>query len=78
MRVALLLALAGSLAACSAFGPTRVDQTRPSVSYRFQGDQLDEARARATTDCRGYNMTARLSRVQREATGNNVAYFDCV
>jgi hypothetical protein len=76
MRIVLpLIVIAGALAGCT---PTQeVARTPPGVSYRFQGDNIGEANARADRYCQQYGARARLQGVNRAGPADNVAVFAC-
>ena len=75
MRVDLpLILIAGTLAGCAA--TQEVGRTPPGVSYRFSGDNIGEANARADRYCQQYGARARLQGVNRGAA-DNIAVFSC-
>jgi len=78
MRVTIILAAAALLLTACAEGPTRVEATNPTVTYRFNGDnELKEASGKAEQFCQGYSKSARLLHVTQRA-GEEHAVFECV
>jgi hypothetical protein len=76
MRMVLpVLALAGLVAAC-ANEPRVVNSTPPGISYRFQGDNISDANARADRYCQQYGMRARLQTVNRSGV-DSIAVYQC-
>lgn len=63
------------LAGCSS-QPSVVNATPPGVSYRFAGDNVAEANARADRYCSQYGKRARLQTVNRGAS-DNIAVYEC-
>lgn len=79
MRTALWLAapaiLVGGLAAC-ATGPSVVDSTPPAISYRVNGNDMQEAGIKADRYCHQYGRRAELDSVNR-AAADGVAVYRC-
>lgn len=75
MRVLLPLSLAGLLAACTT-GPHVVDQSNPSITYRYDGTDTAGAKRQADAYCAGFGRTARLVNTGR-SDGDYLATFDC-
>ena len=73
-RALLLLAVASSLAACSA--PRVVNSAPPGISYRFEGDNIANANERADSYCQQYSKRARLRGINK-AGKDNIAVYDC-
>ena len=65
------------LAGCAASEPQKVSESRPTVDYSFQGDQLDEAVEKAEDYCADYDLDAKLIDVD-DRTTDKVAHFECV
>jgi uncharacterized lipoprotein YajG len=75
MRPTLLLLALATLAACTS-EPKVVNSTPPGVSYRFSGDNVAEANARADRYCAQYGKRARLQNVNR-GSSDSVASYEC-
>jgi hypothetical protein len=73
-RALLLLAVASSLAACSA--PRIVNSAPPGISYRFEGDNIASANERADAYCQQYGKRARLQGIN-SAGKDSIAVYDC-
>jgi hypothetical protein len=75
----LALALAAGLSGCSSGGtdhPEKVSATQPSVTFSYEGDQLDQATSKANEYCRGYAQKAKLRELTTQ-NGQHYASFDC-
>jgi hypothetical protein len=57
-------------------GPHRVQTTAPSVTFSYQGDQLDEATDQATSYCRRYSKEAKLTDLTTRE-GLHYATYEC-
>ena len=77
MRQMMGLVMAVLLAGCAASEPQKVSESRPTVDYSFQGDQLDEAVDKAEAYCAEYDLDAKLIDVD-DRTADKVAHFECV
>jgi len=72
-------ALVAGLAACSSSSgdhPQKVSATQPSVTYAFEGDNLDQATAKANEYCGGYHQKAKLRDLSTQ-DGQHFASYDC-
>ena len=59
--------------------PTKVDETRPTVSYKYSNDdELIQARPQAATFCNQYQATPRAARITTDSDGAKVVVFECV
>jgi hypothetical protein len=59
--------------------PTKVEETRPTVSYKYSTDEeLIQARPQAATFCSQYQATPRAARITTDADGAKVVVFECV
>jgi uncharacterized lipoprotein YajG len=74
MRYLILPVLAAVALAGCASEPRVVNSTPPGVSYRFSGDNVAEANARADRYCAQYGKRAQLQGVTRGASDNIAAY----
>ena len=73
----LLLAAASSLIGCSFGGPSYQPTTLgPSVSYDYDGDQIDQATSQAEAYCGAYGEKAVL-RMTGSHDGKHYAVYDC-
>jgi hypothetical protein len=78
MRAVLpLLAAVAALAACASEEPRAIATKPPGVSYRFSGENVAEATARADRYCQQYGARARLQTVNRTTT-DNIAVYECL
>lgn len=68
MRVLLPLALLLGLSAC-ATGPRTVEESGPTVTYRFEQGEVAQADARAEEYCAQYDMAAEV--IDRTQNGND-------
>ena len=75
-RVLLLVALAGSIAACSSGPPQAAGQAPPGISYRIEGDNIAGANQRADQYCQQYGRHARLQTVNHSGS-DNIAVYAC-
>jgi hypothetical protein len=57
-------------------GPHRVQATAPSITFSYQGDQLDDATDRATNYCRRYSQEAKLTDLNTRE-GLHYATYEC-
>ena len=73
LAAALLLPGCGS---SDSEGPHRVQATAPSVTYSYDGDQLDDATDRATNYCRHYSQEAKLTDLTTRE-GLHYATYEC-
>jgi fructoselysine-6-P-deglycase FrlB-like protein len=77
MRVLLSICALGMLTGCTAFGPQEVDADRPTVTYRYQRGDADQAEDKAERFCENYGLRARVVDTDRE--GNEyVSRFECI
>ena len=75
--VGLLLAVASSVFGCSWGGPSYQPTTLgPSVSYDYDGDQIDQAASQAAAYCAPYGLKAVL-RMAGSRDGKHYAIYDC-
>ena len=59
--------------------PTKVDETRPTVSYKYATDEeLIQARPQAAAFCGQYQATPRAARISTDSDGAKVVVFECV
>lgn len=59
--------------------PTKVEETRPSVSYKYSTDEeLIQARPQAATFCSQYQSMPRAARITTDADGAKLVVFECV
>jgi hypothetical protein len=72
------LALAAALSACGSDrgAPQKVTATRPSVTYSYEGDKLDEAAEKARAYCGNLNQEAKLRDLSTQ-NGVHYAIYDC-
>ncbi|MFO1058527.1 MAG: hypothetical protein U1E53_16360 [Dongiaceae bacterium] len=72
------LALATALTACGSHRdePQRVSATRPSVTYSYDGDKLDQAADKARAYCDNLNQEAKLRDLSTQ-NGIHYATYDC-
>jgi hypothetical protein len=76
-RLVLSVALLAGVGACATSAPPRiVGEAPPGVSYRFQGNDVAAATARATQYCQRYGKQAHLQTVNR-AGDDNIGVFAC-
>jgi hypothetical protein len=75
-RSFLALACLVAVAACAAEPPRVANEVPPGVSYRFSGDNVADANARADRYCAQYGKHARLQTVNR-ASADNIAVYEC-
>jgi hypothetical protein len=73
-RTFLLFVAAALLSACA--GESRPAGATPPVSYRFAGDDVSAANARADRYCHQFGKRARLDAV-KSAGADNVASYRC-
>ena len=78
MLAAAGLALAAALTACGSHRdePQRVSATRPSVTYSYDGDKLDQAADKARAYCDNLNQDAKLRDLSTQ-NGIHYATYDC-
>ena len=74
--VGLLLAVASNLIGCSSGGSFQPTTIGPSVTYDYEGDQIDQAATQAEAYCAGYGMKAVL-RMASSRDGKHYAVYDC-
>jgi hypothetical protein len=74
LRAFLWLAAASVLTSCA--GPSHSVGIPPTVSYRFSGDDISAADARADRYCHQFGKRARLDAVTR-ADEENAASYRC-
>jgi hypothetical protein len=72
------LALAAALTACGSHRdePQRVSATRPSVTYSYEGDHLEQAADKAKDYCGNLNQEAKLRDLSTQ-NGVHYATYDC-
>lgn len=75
MRVLLPIVLASLLAACET-GPRVVEQSNPSITYRYDGNDVTQARQQADRYCGDFGRQAQLVDTSRRG-GANLATFEC-
>ena len=77
MRIIMLsLAVAGTVAACSANEPTAVNSTPPTISYRVDNNDVASANAKAADYCGRYGLSPSLQAVRPDGSGR-VAHYVC-
>lgn len=74
-RIFLLLVAAVLLAGCEG-QPKIVGAAPPGISYRVEGNNIDDANQRASTYCQQYGKHAELQTVNHSEAGN-IAVYDC-
>ena len=84
-HVIITLAAAVSLAGCVVSGPSRVDSTTPTVTYKYHGEtygsQFDEVSATASDYCGNeFGKSARVRDLDQntQGTGENFVTFECI
>lgn len=82
MRAVPLFAALLSMAACTAPQPSRVDETNPTVTYKYYGDlygsQFDEVSARADDYCaQQFGKQSHLQNADDNGD-ENFAVFECI
>lgn len=68
-------AVALALAACAS-SPEPVAPSVQGISYKFDGDQLQEASTKAAVYCGQFGKSASLRSTGRQS-GDNIAIFEC-
>lgn len=59
--------------------PRKVEETRPTVSYKYStDDELIQARPQAAAFCSQYQATPRAARISTDSDGAKVVVFECV
>jgi hypothetical protein len=72
--------VAGGVASCVAppSPPRKVEESKPSVTYKYRGDsELIAATRRAEDYCRGYGALPRTVNITDDPDGSSTVVFDC-
>ena len=74
--IGLLLAVASNVIGCSSGGSSEPTTVGPSVSYDYEGDQIDQAATQAEAYCAAHGLKAVL-RMANSRDGKHYAIYDC-
>ncbi|HET8727852.1 MAG TPA: hypothetical protein VFO41_10105 [Alphaproteobacteria bacterium] len=77
MRPLLLSILSILLLAACVTGPSRVESSNPTITYRFADDEEDEVEEQAEEYCDDFDRDAVLQDVDSDGD-INVAVYECV
>jgi hypothetical protein len=84
-NVIIVLAAAVSSAGCVVSGPSRVDSTTPTVTYKYYGEtygsQYDQVSAKASDYCGNeFGKSARVRDLDQntQGTDENFVTFECI